>query len=154
MSGPFALAEGFSGPPQPSGQQRIYEEEFDGWSGPFMMSVINTKVVHRSNFLSGRAYGDGFVYDEMILLGPEPGEEPEPAAETSEPVPDEEPEAAGPSPDDVAGKESCSVTFLAAVPKFLGLKGEVHGPFSPGDTAELPGKIASVLMKKKRVEVA
>ena len=75
MTDPFALCEGSTGPPQPSGQKRVYEEEFGGWSGPFMMSAINTKIVHRTNFLSGGAYGDDFVYDEMILLGPEPGEE-------------------------------------------------------------------------------
>lgn len=75
MADPFALAEGAAGPPQPSGQERVYEEEFGGWSGPFMMSVINTKVVHRSNFLSAGVYGDDFVYDEMILLGPEPGDD-------------------------------------------------------------------------------
>ena len=74
MGDPFALCEGTSGLPQPSGRKRVYEEEFGGWSGPFMMSAINTKVVHRTNFLTG-AYGDDFVYDEMILLGPEPGKE-------------------------------------------------------------------------------
>jgi len=58
------------------------------------------------------------------------------------------------SPEEVASQESCSVVFVAAVPKFLGLKGEVHGPFSPGDTAELPGKIVAVLLKKKRAELA
>ncbi len=62
--------------------------------------------------------------------------------------------ASGLSPEEVASQESCSVIFVAAVPKFLGLKGEVHGPFSPGDTTDLPGKIAAVLMKKKRVELA
>lgn len=59
----------------------------------------------------------------------------------------------GPEPSEIAIKEACKVRFLAAVPKFLGLKGEIHGPFQPGDDALLPGKIAAVLLKKKRVEI-
>ena len=76
-------------------------------------------------------------------------------ADPSPPVPGEEREEA-PSVDIsvIASQDACAVRFVAPVPKFLGLKGEVHGPFSPGDAAELPGKIAAVLLKKKRVEVA
>ncbi|RME31107.1 DNA replication complex GINS family protein [Candidatus Woesearchaeota archaeon] len=47
----------------------------------------------------------------------------------------------------------CKVKFLVSVPRFLGLKGEVHGPYAAGEEAELPGKIASILVKKKRAEV-
>ncbi len=65
-------------------------------------------------------------------------------------APEEAP--AGPA-EDLAARERCSIRFTAAVPKFLGLQGEVHGPFEPGDTAELPGKIAAVLVKKKRAEL-
>lgn len=54
----------------------------------------------------------------------------------------------------IVSKESCDVKFLAAVPKFLGLNGQIHGPFQPGDQAQLPGKIAAVLLKKNRVELA
>jgi len=68
--------------------------------------------------------------------------------------PDEQnPEPRAPAVEDVSSKERCAVRFTAAVPKFLGLHGEVHGPFEPGDTAELPGKIAAVLIRKKRVEL-
>lgn len=59
-----------------------------------------------------------------------------------------------PSPEEVAAQESCKVKFVVAVPKFLGLHGEVHGPFEPGETATLQGKIAAVLLKKRRVEIA
>lgn len=51
-----------------------------------------------------------------------------------------------------ASRESYRVKFLTSVPRFLGLKGEVHGPFSEGDEAELPGKIASLLVRKRRAE--
>ena len=33
------------------------------------MAGINTRVVHRSNALSGNAYGDNFKYDESMLMG-------------------------------------------------------------------------------------
>jgi short subunit dehydrogenase-like uncharacterized protein len=69
---PFSLADDFQGPEQPSGQERIEELDFGGWSGPFMMGMINTKVVHRSNVLLDHRYGTDLVYDEMILLGPDP----------------------------------------------------------------------------------
>jgi short subunit dehydrogenase-like uncharacterized protein len=32
-----------------------------------MMAVINTKNVHRTNFLSGHSYGEDFRYDEMMV---------------------------------------------------------------------------------------
>jgi short subunit dehydrogenase-like uncharacterized protein len=72
---PFALAGEFHGPEQPRGQDRIEEHDFGGWSGPFMMAMINTKVVHRSNLLLDHRYGTDLVYDEMILLGPNPSDE-------------------------------------------------------------------------------
>ncbi len=47
-----------------------FEREFDSWCAPFVMAAINTRVVHRSNALSGYAYGTDFRYDEAILTGP------------------------------------------------------------------------------------
>jgi short subunit dehydrogenase-like uncharacterized protein len=34
------------------------------------MAAINTRNVHRSNFLLQHAWGQDFVYDEMMLTGP------------------------------------------------------------------------------------
>jgi short subunit dehydrogenase-like uncharacterized protein len=34
---------------------------------PFPMAPINTKNVHRTNFLLGHPYGTDFVYDEMMV---------------------------------------------------------------------------------------
>ncbi len=75
---PFALTPGFSGPKQPSGNKPELDEDLGVWAAPFIMAAINTRNVHRSNFLSGSAYGADFVYDEMILTGP--GERGEAAA--------------------------------------------------------------------------
>ncbi|MFW2405867.1 MAG: saccharopine dehydrogenase family protein [Gammaproteobacteria bacterium] len=46
-----------------------YDADFGRWSAPFVMEPINTRVVHRSNALSGNAYGDTFRYDEAVLTG-------------------------------------------------------------------------------------
>jgi short subunit dehydrogenase-like uncharacterized protein len=67
---PFALSGGFSGPEQPHGNEPVFDAELDSWSAPFVMATINTKNIHRSNMLLQHAYGDDFVYDEMLLTGP------------------------------------------------------------------------------------
>jgi short subunit dehydrogenase-like uncharacterized protein len=69
LTNPFALTEGFTGPEQPPGMAPQYDEELSSWSAPFIMAPINTKNIHRSNFLMGHAYGEDFRYDEMLLTG-------------------------------------------------------------------------------------
>lgn len=90
MIDPFALTPGFKGPEQPRGDKVEQDDDVGGDVGPFMMAAINTKNVHRSNLLQGKAYGEDFAYDEMILIdpsvpgafdmpaegGPQPGEGP------------------------------------------------------------------------------
>ena len=46
-----------------------FDSAFDAWIAPFVMAAINERVVHRSNALSGKAYGSEFTYDEAILTG-------------------------------------------------------------------------------------
>ena len=76
LKDPFSLVPGFSGPPQPPGHKPLFEEDLNSWSAPFIMASINTKNVHRSNALLGHAYGEDFVYDEMMMTGPgEQGEQ-------------------------------------------------------------------------------
>ncbi|MDG1121385.1 MAG: saccharopine dehydrogenase NADP-binding domain-containing protein [Glaciecola sp.] len=75
LANPFALANGFTGPEQPAGNQSYFDEALNSWSAPFIMATINTKNIHRSNALLDHLYGKDFVYDEMILTGP--GEEGE-----------------------------------------------------------------------------
>lgn len=69
LMNPFSLSEGFNGPEQPAGNQPQYDEELSSWSAPFIMAPINTKNIHRSNFLLGHPWGEDFCYDEMILTG-------------------------------------------------------------------------------------
>jgi short subunit dehydrogenase-like uncharacterized protein len=69
LNDPFALTPGFTGPKQPRGNKASYEEDLQSWIAPFMMALINTRNVHRSNMLMGFPYGRDFVYDEMVLTG-------------------------------------------------------------------------------------
>ncbi len=69
MADPFCLTPGFQGPPQPSGMEPQNDPDV-GPVFPFMLAMINTKNVHRSNLLMGHSYGRDFVYDEMIVGSP------------------------------------------------------------------------------------
>ena len=70
LRNPFGLTPGFEGPDQPSGMIPTHEKELDKWAAPFVMAPINTKNVHRTNFLRGHPYGEDFRYDEMVLTSP------------------------------------------------------------------------------------
>ena len=69
LNNPFALTPGFEGAKQPRGNRPVFEEDLQSWAAPFMMALINTRNVHRSNMLMGFPYGKEFVYDEMVLTG-------------------------------------------------------------------------------------
>ena len=76
LRNPFSLTPGFEGPRQPSGNKPMVDDALgtvggEGvWVAPFVMAAINTRNVHRSNFLLKHAYGQDFVYDEMLITGP------------------------------------------------------------------------------------
>jgi short subunit dehydrogenase-like uncharacterized protein len=63
----FALTPGFEGPSQPSGLIPEYDSATGTWTAPFVMAPINTKNVHRTNFLLGHPWGTDLVYDEMVM---------------------------------------------------------------------------------------
>lgn len=69
LRNPFSLTPGFEGPRQPSGSKPMVDEVLGLWVAPFVMAAINTRNVHRSNFLLGHVYGADFVYDEMMVTG-------------------------------------------------------------------------------------
>lgn len=69
LRNPFSLTPGFEGPRQPSGNKPELDEALGLWVAPFVMAAINTRNVHRSNFLLQQAYGADFVYDEMLVTG-------------------------------------------------------------------------------------
>jgi short subunit dehydrogenase-like uncharacterized protein len=55
---------------QPEVKSAEFDVDFDAWVAPFVMGGINTRIVHRSNYLS-KAYGASFLYDEAVLTGRE-----------------------------------------------------------------------------------
>jgi short subunit dehydrogenase-like uncharacterized protein len=67
LKSPFALTPGYEGAKQPSGSKPV--EENGVWMAPFIMAPINTKNVHRSNFLMNHPYGKEFLYSEMMMTG-------------------------------------------------------------------------------------
>ncbi|MFM5954244.1 MAG: saccharopine dehydrogenase family protein [Novosphingobium sp.] len=67
LQSPFGLTPGFEGPSQPLGLVPEYEGSVGKWAAPFIMATINTKNVHRTNFLLGHPYGEDLKYDEMVL---------------------------------------------------------------------------------------
>ena len=69
LDDPFALTPGFRGPPQPDGATARQDTPGGPWSGPFVMAVINTKNLHRTNALRGHPWGRGFTYDERLVTG-------------------------------------------------------------------------------------
>jgi short subunit dehydrogenase-like uncharacterized protein len=69
LANPFALTPGFTGPPQPDGDRVVHDDKAGAWATPFVMANINTKNVHRTNYLLGHPFGPDFVYDEMLLTG-------------------------------------------------------------------------------------
>lgn len=69
LRNPFALTPGFEGPSQPPGNKPMLDDALGLWVAPFVMAAINTRNLHRSNFLMGHPYGTDFVYDEMLVTG-------------------------------------------------------------------------------------
>lgn len=63
----FALTPEFNGPDQPSGLVPEFDDDSGRWAAPFVMAPINTKNVHRTNYLLKHRWGQNFVYDEMLL---------------------------------------------------------------------------------------
>ncbi|WP_312166125.1 saccharopine dehydrogenase NADP-binding domain-containing protein [Phenylobacterium sp.] len=142
MVDPFALTPGFKGPEQPRGDAVEHDEDLGADVGPFMMAAINTKNVHRSNFLQGHAYGQDFVYDEMAVVDPKA-----PASFALD-------EGAGPQPGEGPSKEERETGFYDAV--FIGVAADgrkvvvsVKGDKDPGygSTSKIIAETAICLVK-------
>ena len=56
------------GPDGPDQRGVRWDENFESWTGPFVMAAINSKVVRRSNALASLVYGADFSYDESMLV--------------------------------------------------------------------------------------
>ena len=55
------------GPPRRDQTGAVFDPRFRRWTAPFVMSLINERVVRRSNALLGFPWGREFDYDESLL---------------------------------------------------------------------------------------
>ncbi|MFO6446908.1 saccharopine dehydrogenase family protein [Erythrobacter sp. NE805] len=135
LRNPFALTPGFAGPDQPSGMIPSYEEDLGKWSAPFVMAPINTKNVHRTNFLLGHPYGTDFRYDEMVLTSP--GEAGKAAAQAALEFMKNPFGAKPPKPGEGPSKEErengfYDIVFVADMDDGQRLQFAVKGRYDPG----------------------
>lgn len=57
------------GPHVPAHTSAEYDHDFQSWLAPFVMELVNAKVVRRSNALLGYPWSREFRYDEAVLTG-------------------------------------------------------------------------------------
>ena len=134
LASPFGLTPGFTGPAQPAGNTPEFDESLGSWAAPFIMAVINTKNVHRSNALLGHSWGTDFVYDEMMLTGP--GDQGEAIAKhvASTPMigtPDDPKPGEGPTKEE-RDTGFYDVLFIAEYPDGRSARLSVKGDRDPG----------------------
>lgn len=135
LNDPFALTPGFTGPKQPKGNRPLLEEDLQSWAAPFMMALINTRNVHRSNMLMGFPYGQDFVYDEMVLTGP--GEKGEANAKRVMAANAEKTGPSAPKPGEGPSKEErenglFNLLYVAIAPDGRMVRAGITGDRDPG----------------------
>jgi short subunit dehydrogenase-like uncharacterized protein len=73
---PYALSPDRSADPPPREERDVMgvtrDPETGAWLAPFVMGMVNTRVVRRSNALQGWAYGRDFRYRELMSGGKGP----------------------------------------------------------------------------------
>jgi short subunit dehydrogenase-like uncharacterized protein len=134
MTSSFCLTPGFEGPPQPAGNKPLFDEAVGSWAAPFVMAAINTKNVHRTNFLLGQPWGADFTYDEMILTGP--GDQGEAIAKhiAATPMmggPNDPKPGEGPTPEERQNGHY-DVLFVGEMPDGRTIRYGVKGRYDPG----------------------
>jgi short subunit dehydrogenase-like uncharacterized protein len=152
LNDPFALTPGFSGAKQPKGNRPVYEEDLQSWTAPFMMALINTRNVHRSNMLMGFPYGREFVYDEMVLTGP--GEKGEANAKRVMAANSEKTGPNAPKPGEGPSKEErengrYDLLYVAIAPDGRQVRAAVKGDRDPGygSTSKMISECAICLLR-------
>ncbi|MCK1511184.1 saccharopine dehydrogenase NADP-binding domain-containing protein [Bradyrhizobium sp. 190] len=152
LKDPFALTPGFKGPKQPPGSKPAYEEDLQSWAAPFMMALINTRNIHRSNMLMGFPYGKEFVYDEMVLTGA--GEKGEANAKLVMAANSEKTGPGAPKPGEGPSKEErenglYDLLYVAIGPDGRQVRAAVKGDRDPGygSTSKMISECAICLLR-------
>lgn len=69
LGDPYALnPKGVRGPDK-GDQTGVRHDPHLGWTAPFIMAAINTRIVRRSHALMGRPWGEDFRYSEVMSTG-------------------------------------------------------------------------------------
>ncbi|RXZ64467.1 saccharopine dehydrogenase family protein [Pelagerythrobacter rhizovicinus] len=151
LQSPFGLTPGFEGPDQPMGLVPHYEDDLGKWAAPFIMATINTKNVHRTNFLAGFPYGEDFRYDEMMLTSP--GEAGQAAANAVADMLKNPFGAKPPKPGEGPSREErengfYDVLFIGEMPDGERLHFGVKGRYDPGygSTSRMLGETGMALL--------
>jgi short subunit dehydrogenase-like uncharacterized protein len=152
LNDPFALTPGSAGPKQPRGNKPAYEEDLQSWAAPFMMALINTRNVHRSNMLMGFPYGKEFIYDEMVLTGS--GEKGEANAKLVMAANSEKTGPNAPKPGEGPSKEErenglYDLLYVAIAPDGRQVRAAVKGDRDPGygSTSKMISECAICLLR-------
>jgi short subunit dehydrogenase-like uncharacterized protein len=152
LNDPFALTPGFSGAKQPKGNRPVYEEDLQSWAAPFMMALINTRNVHRSNMLMSFPYGREFVYDEMVLTGA--GEKGEANAKRVMAANSDKTGPNAPKPGEGPSKEErengrYDILYVAIAPDGRQVRASVKGDRDPGygSTSKMISECAICLLR-------
>jgi short subunit dehydrogenase-like uncharacterized protein len=70
LADPYSLSPDRSAEPDLGRQGDVaairHDEELGGWTAPFLMAGFNSRIVRRSNALSGYAYGPALRYREVL----------------------------------------------------------------------------------------
>lgn len=155
MQDPFALTPGFKGADQPHGMQPMEDPATGGWVAPFIMAAINTRNVHRSNFLMGHPWGEDFVYDEMMITGPgEAGEKAAKAVAQADPMGGETPKPGeGPTKEERENGHY-DVLFIGEAGDGKDIRVGVKGDLDPGygSTSKMIAESAVCLAKDEGVK--
>ena len=152
LNNAFALTPGFEGPKQPRGNKPLYEEDLQSWAAPFMMALINTRNLHRSNMLMGFPYGKDFIYDEMVLTGA--GEKGEANAKRVMAANNEKTGPNAPKPGEGPSKEErengrYDLLYVAITPDGRQVRASVKGDRDPGygSTSKMIAECAICLLR-------
>jgi short subunit dehydrogenase-like uncharacterized protein len=152
LNDPFALTPEFKGPKQPRGNKPTYEEDMQSWAAPFMMALINTRNVHRSNMLMGFPYGREFVYDVMVLTGA--GDKGEANAKLVMAANAEKTGPSAPKPGEGPSKEErenglYDLLYVAIAPDGRQVRAAVKGDRDPGygSTSKMISECAICLLR-------
>ena len=75
LANPYALnpAGARDGPDGRDQMSVRYDDDAGCWTAPFVMAIVNTRVVRRSHALAGFPYGRDFRYREAVMTGPGAG---------------------------------------------------------------------------------